>query len=58
MAKSTQRSTRVDYLCWNADCLGIGRWSVIVDADTRQPLDEFDIECPECGEEGQPERWA
>lgn len=47
-------SIRVDYLCWNEDCVGIGRWTVLVDAATREPLDERDSDCPTCGDEGQP----
>lgn len=45
---------RIDYLCFNAVCLGIGRWSVLVDRDG-DPLDEQDAQCPACGERGEPD---
>jgi hypothetical protein len=45
----------VDFLCFNEGCLGIGRWSVLVDADTGEPLDEQDAYCSTCDQPGEPE---
>ena len=45
-------TARVDYLCWNDACLGIGRWSVILGVDG-EPLDDADGDCPSCGEPGE-----
>lgn len=54
MSADKQRHLTVDYLCWNSECLGGGRWSVLVDTDG-DPLDEYDADCPSCGVEGTPE---
>ena len=52
IASLARLPARVDYLCWNDACLGIGRWSVILGVDG-EPLDDADGDCPSCGEPGE-----